>query len=116
MFNLSFAGIGVEVGGFGFEPEEERGDLGVLVEGFEGVEFPFQSFFCERGVEEVVTAFAEPGECLSDVLAVEVTSDAAVVVSGFGDEVVGGQVGDLTVAEFTGLVWASVQGRSAGER
>jgi hypothetical protein len=102
---LSFAGIGVEGRGLVFEPEEECGDLGMARDGLEGIEFPFEGLFRERSVEEAVAAAAELGEGLSDLLSVEVTSHAAVIVSGFGDEVMGGQVGHLTFAQFAGLVW-----------
>ncbi len=119
VFLLSFAGIGVEIGGLSFEPEEEGCDFGVMADGCECVEFPFEGFFREGGVEEVVTAAAKPGQGLSDLLAVEVASDPAVIVSGLGDEVVGGQVGDLAVAEFASLgrvgqgIRAGVRGRGS---
>lgn len=90
----------MEFGRFTAQPSEEPGDLGVGGECGEMVEFPFQGFFGEVGVEEVVASPAETGQGLLQFGAGDVTAHAPISMSGFGDEVMDREFGDFAAAEF----------------
>ena len=57
----------------------------------EGVEFAFQGFLVEQGVEVIVTSAAEPGDAVFDFFAFEFAFVAFVSVPGAWNEVVAGQ-------------------------
>ena len=103
----------MEITGFSAKPFEELGDFGACRQRLQIVEFAFQGFLGERGVEEIVAAAAEQRQRLPDLPAIEVAANPAVAVTGARDEMVNGQFTDLATAEFAAL---GFQGNKAGAR